>query len=121
MSTIPVFNMKGPGYHPALPYNWAYMATEVVRTDIFLCGGYMHRIEGEWATRVLMKFCPNTMEVSRLSMMRERRNYISICYPLRLYLCYWREEPNPEVEQRGEVRHQPQPVVHGEVHAQDQV
>ena len=47
-------------------------------TDIFLCGGHMDRDEGEWATRVLMKFCPNTMEVSRLSMMREPRNYISI-------------------------------------------
>ena len=34
--------------------------------------------EVEWATRILMKFCPNTMEVSRLSMMRERRNYLSL-------------------------------------------
>ena len=28
------------------------------------------RDEEEWATRVLVKFCPNTLEVSRLSMMR---------------------------------------------------
>ena len=68
-----------------MPYNWAYMATVVVHTDIFLCGGHMDRIEGEWATRVLMKFFPNTMEVSRLSTMRERRNYISICCPGYIY------------------------------------
>jgi hypothetical protein len=61
-----------------MPYNWAYMASVVVHTVIFLCGGHMDRIEGEWATRVLMKFFPNTMEVSRLSMMKECRNYISI-------------------------------------------
>jgi hypothetical protein len=58
-----------------LPYNWAYMATMVVGTDIFLCGGPMDRDQGEWATRVLMKFCPNTMEVSRMSIMREHGNY----------------------------------------------
>jgi hypothetical protein len=67
-----------------LPYNWAYLATMVVGTDIFLCGGPMDRFQGEWATRALMKFCPNTMEVSRLSMMREHGNYITIyvhsCY-----------------------------------------
>jgi hypothetical protein len=34
--------------------------------------------QGEWVIRVLMKFCPNTMEVSGLSMMREHGNYISI-------------------------------------------
>ena len=38
----------------------------VVGTDIFLCGGHMDIDQGEWATRVLMKFCPNTMEVSGL-------------------------------------------------------
>jgi hypothetical protein len=61
-----------------LLYNWAYMATVVVGTDIFLCGGHMDRDQGEWVIRVLMKFCPNTMEVSGLSMMREHGNYISI-------------------------------------------
>ena len=61
-----------------LPYNWVYMATVVVGTEIFLCGGHMDRDEGEWAARVLMKFCPSTMEVFRLSMMREHRKYISI-------------------------------------------
>ena len=47
-----------------LPYNWSYMATIVAGTDIFLCVGHMDRDEWEWAIRVLMKFCPNTMEVS---------------------------------------------------------
>ena len=72
-----------------LPYNWVYMATVVVGTEIFLCGGHMDRDEGEWTARVLMKFCPSTVEVFRLSMMREHRKYI--CIALRLYLCYWWE------------------------------
>ena len=45
--------------------------------EVFLCGGHIYR-EGEWATRRLMKFCTNSMEVSRLSMMREHRNYVSL-------------------------------------------
>ena len=43
------------------------------------------------------------------------------CCPLRVHLRYWREQPHPEFEQCGEVGHQPQQVVHAEVHAQDQV
>ena len=65
-----------------LPYNWAYMATVVVGTDIILCEGHMDRDEGEWAARVPMKLCPSTMEVFRLSMMREHRKYISIAVHL---------------------------------------
>ena len=49
----------------------------VVGTEVFLCGGHIYR-EGEWATRRLMKFYTNSMEVSRLSMMREHRNYVSL-------------------------------------------
>jgi hypothetical protein len=59
-----------------LPYNWMYMATVVVRTEIFCVGATW--TQGEWAARVLMKFCPSTMEVFRMSMVREHRKYISI-------------------------------------------
>jgi hypothetical protein len=41
-----------------LPYNWSYMATVVVGTYIFLCGGPMDRYQGEWATRVLISSAP---------------------------------------------------------------
>eukprot|EP00092_Neocalanus_flemingeri_P015715 GFUD01017009.1.p1 GENE.GFUD01017009.1~~GFUD01017009.1.p1 ORF type:complete len:597 (+),score=175.10 GFUD01017009.1:93-1883(+) len=58
-----------------LPESWAYMRTVVVGAEVFLCGG---ELEGEWATNMVMKFCPNTMEMSRLSMMRERRNGLSV-------------------------------------------
>ena len=68
-----------------LPYHWAYMATVVVETEIFLCGG-QERAEGEWAARVLMKFCPSTMEVFRLSMMREHRKYIIIVSTQALFM-----------------------------------
>ena len=81
MSTISVFDLTAAMWRDltiTLLYNWAYMATAVVGTDIFLCGGHMDRDQGEWVIRVLMKFCPNTMEVSGLSMMREHGNYISI-------------------------------------------
>ena len=104
MSTISVVDLTATMWRDltiTLLYNWAYMATAVVGTDIFLCGGHMHRIEGEWATRVLMKFCPNTMEVSGLSMMREHGNYISIAVHSGYYFCYWREQPHPEFDQCG--------------------
>ena len=80
VSTISVFDPAAAMWTDlsiSLPYNWAYMATVVVGTDIFLCGGHMDE-EGDWAARILMKFCPDSMEVSRLSMMRERRNYLSL-------------------------------------------
>ena len=38
----------------------------------------MDRDEEELAIRVVMKFCPDTVEVSILFMMREPRNFISI-------------------------------------------
>ena len=62
-----------------LPENWAYMATVVVGTDVYLCGGHMEG-EGNGATKVLMKFCPNTMKISRLAMMREKRNFLSLSF-----------------------------------------
>ena len=64
-----------------LPFKWAEMDTVVVGTDIFLCGGHTDREERDWATtptRVLMKFSPNTMDVTRLSMMRVHRDFISL-------------------------------------------
>ena len=84
--------------------------------------GPMDRDEEELATRVVMKFCPNTVEVSILFMMREPRNFIRIAvhsgftydigrsnYTQRLFSVDCEEE-----------RHHPKPVVHGEV-AQAQV
>ena len=40
--------------------------------------GHIDRDEEELATRMVMKFCPNTVEVFILFMMREPRNFISI-------------------------------------------
>ena len=52
MSTISVFDPAAAMWRDltiTLPYNWAYMATVVVGTDIFLCGGPMDRDQGEWS------------------------------------------------------------------------
>ncbi len=66
--------------------------------------GHMDRDEGELATRVVMKFCPNNIEVSILFMMREPRN------TQRLFSM-----------DSGEERHHLQPVVHGDVNSHAQV
>ena len=61
MSTISVFDPAAAMWRDltiTLPYNWAYMATVVVGTYIFLCGGPMDRYQGEWATRVLISSAP---------------------------------------------------------------
>ena len=79
MSTISVFDPTAAKWRDlttTLPYNWAFMGTVVAGTDVFLCGGTIDG--GEVASRMLMKLCLNTIEVSRLSMMREGRNYFSI-------------------------------------------
>ena len=80
ISTISVFDPAAATWRDmtnTLPDNWAYMATVVVGTDMYLCGGHMEG-DGKWATKILMKFNPNTMKTSKLSMMREKRNYLSL-------------------------------------------
>jgi hypothetical protein len=81
----------------------------------------MERDQVEWATRVLMKFCPNTMEVSVLSMLREHGNYISIS----VHSGYiYAIEGNNNTKSWSNVDKyyiSYQQVVHAEVHAQDQV
>ena len=82
ISTISVYDPAAAMWRDlttTLPDNWAYMATVVVGTDVYLCGGHMEG-EGNWATNVLMKFCPNTMKISRLAMMREKRNFLSLSF-----------------------------------------
>ena len=79
MSTISGFDpcaAKWRDLAPTLPYNLSSIGTVVVGTDVFLCGG--NQDGGVWASRMIMKLCLNTMELSRLSMMREGRNYISL-------------------------------------------
>ena len=47
VSTISVFDPAAAMWRDliiTLPYNWAYMATAVVGTDIFLCGGHMDTV-----------------------------------------------------------------------------
>merc|ERR1719369_2751782 len=61
----------------SLPHNWAYMASVVVGIDVFLCGGHMEE-DRVRASNVLMKFNPNTMMMTRLSNMRESRNFLSL-------------------------------------------
>ena len=57
--------------------NWSSMGSLVVGTDIYLCGGQMIK-EGLSPVKVLMRFSANTMEVTRLSMMRDCRNYVGL-------------------------------------------
>ena len=84
--------------------------------------GHMDRDEGELATRVVMKFCPNNIEVSILFMMREPRNFISIAVHSGFTYAVGRSNHTQRLfsVDCGEERHHPQPVVHGEVNAQAQ-
>ena len=84
--------------------------------------GHMDRDEGELATRVVMKFCPNNIEVSILFMMREPRNFISIAVHSGFTYAIGRSNHTQRLfsVDCGEERHHPQPVVHGEVNAQAQ-
>ena len=93
----------------------------MVGTEVFLCGGHIYR-EGEWATRRLMKFCTNSMEVSRLSMMREHRNYVSLAvHSGSIYSKGW----NNHTERLSSVERFDislnQWFMVSEIHAQDQV
>jgi len=83
VNTISVFNpssAKWINLSMSLPSDWAYLDTAVVDTNIFLCGGHFEDIHnnGQVDSRVFMKFDPNTMEISRLSKMKERRNFVSL-------------------------------------------
>ena len=51
MSTISVFDPAAAMWRDltiTLPYNWAYISTVAVGTDIFLCGGHMDRVCLVW-------------------------------------------------------------------------
>ena len=77
MSTISVMDpaaAKWTDLSISLPSGWAYMDTVVVDTDVFLCGGLIENV----SSRMFMKFNPNTMEISRLSKMKEHRNFVSL-------------------------------------------
>jgi len=54
------------------------LETVVVGTDVFLGGGHMEEATGHEDSRMFMKFNPNTMKISRLSKMKEYRNYVSL-------------------------------------------
>ena len=84
VSSISVFDPTADNWRnlpTTLLDNWSSMGSLVVGTDIYLCGGQMIK-EGLSPVKVLMRFSANTMEVTRLSMMRD-------CSPQWIYLCHW--------------------------------
>ena len=81
MSTISVMDpaaAKWTDLSISLLSGWAYMDTVVVDTEVFLCGGNIENVGGHEDSRMFMKFNPNTMEISRLSKMKEYRNFVSL-------------------------------------------
>ena len=80
VSTISVYDPAADRWRDlatTLPDKWAFMDTVLLGTDVYMCGGYIE-MAGELATRVLIKFCLNTMKVTRLSIMRESRSFLSL-------------------------------------------
>ena len=63
----------------SLPHGMAYMGSSTVENIIYLLGGRNENEEG-LASRDVLKFDPDKMEITRLSSMGERRNYVSSAY-----------------------------------------
>jgi len=59
-------------------YKWYFMNTVVVDTDIFMTGCHWVDLDSARDSRVFMKFNPNTLEISRLSKMKESRDDVSL-------------------------------------------
>jgi len=77
VSTISIMDpssAKWTDLSTSLPCSWAYLDTVVVDTEVFLCGGHVEHED----SRMFMKFNCNTMEITRLSKMKEYRNYVSL-------------------------------------------
>ena len=75
-STISVYDPSANRWKevPTQLPSMAYASSVLVESQIYLCGG--NRVP-TFGTRELLKLCPNTLEVRRLSSMRQGRNYLA--------------------------------------------